>query len=307
VLPGLLERPLDAETLVEVLLRLLPDASRVEARLDESAQCRSPAGRRGRKVIARDILVGGLPRGELRLSVAAARAREAEAVVGLVGQLAEQRLAIDALASWRRHAHEVLVLGEAAGALVHAVNNHLNSALMQATLMQMKSEGELRDRAGAIRQESLLAAECLRPAQAIRPWSNNDLEEADLTAAVRSALSPELLARVELSLPAAPLWVAGAARAVERLVELMVRVGLRCVSTSAGLRIEAAPGRLAVHLPGVRGEAGGDGRLELPVETTSELGKVEREAVRWLVRMLETQVEVREEPGGLVWEVVWEE
>ena len=45
--------------------------------------------------------------------------------------------------------------------------------------MQMKSEGELRERAGAIRQESLLAAECLRPAQSIRPWSNDDPEQAD--------------------------------------------------------------------------------------------------------------------------------
>jgi hypothetical protein len=300
VLSGFLAGPLDAAGLVELLGGLLPAARWCEARLDDSREARGEEDAAGTRLEA-VLVVRGLARGRLTV-VLPAEAQEGEPVLALAARLAEQRLALADLAEWHRQAANLLTMGEAAGGLVHAINNHLNSMLMQAMLVQMRPQDDARERAVAIRKEGQLAAASTRAAQTIQPWMSGEPAQADLTAAARQALAaePDLARRVHSDLSDEAVLVRGSPWGLERLVGLVLRVGLRCLppGSSATLTIEGQG--LALRLP-----LAGDS-TELPPETLPGIGELEREAAHWLARQLGGREEFERLGKELAWRVNWE-
>lgn len=300
VLSGFLAGPLDAAALVALVGGLLPTARWHEAQLDDSREARGEPGAAGTRLEAA-LVVRGLSRGRLA-AILPAGAEEGESLLELAARLAQQRLALADLTEWYRQAADLLTMGEAAGGLVHAINNHLNSMLMQAMLVQMRPEEDTKERAAAIRKEGQLAAARTRAAQMVQPWMSPAAGQANLTAAARQALAaaPDLARRVEAHLPDESVLVRGSPWGLERLVGLLVRVGLRCLPPRSSARLTINPQGVALLLP-----LAGDG-AELPPETLPGIGELEREAAHWLSRQLGGREEFERVGEDLAWRVRWD-
>ncbi len=303
VLPGLVDGPLDAARLAGLLYELLPGASKVEVQLEGRESAHGETGTDG-EAIGVDVVAGGQPRGWLGARLPRERLAEGKAVLGVAAGLLGQRLALADLSGWRLRATELVTAGEAVGGLVHAVNNHLNSMLMQAMVLQLRAEGEVASRLAAICQEGKLAAARLRPVQALRPWPR-DREKADLAAVVRGVLAgnPELARQVRVRLPGEPVVVQASPAGAERLVWLVLRVGLRCLPGGASAALEVQGPLLALELP-IQGEPASEG-VALPPETLPGVGELEREAIHWLARQLAVRLEMEQAGGNLAWRVYW--
>jgi hypothetical protein len=306
VLPRLLHEPLSAAKLVELLHDLLPGASRVEVCLDEQQEAHGAAAPNQERITADVVVV--VPRGELAVTVPTGCTEEGRAVLGLAARMVEQRLALAELTSWREHALDLVTAGEAAGALVHAVNNHLNSMLMQAMVLQMRAPGDLVERIEAIRAEGKHAADRFRPVQALRLWAPDRAQRADLVRAVQRALAaaPELARHVQAQSFDKPVLVRGTTAGLERLVWLLLRVGVRCLPPGAAATIAVEGPAVVLELP-VPGQPAADGSIGLPAESLGGIGELERLAIHWLARQMAAHEDLGPGGIGLVWRVSWNE
>src|SRR5205807_707582 len=113
------------------------------------------------------------------------------------------------------------LLGEAAGALTHDLNNHLNSMVLQAAIVQAKVAEPLREMLTVIRQGGVKASALLRPIVEARVRRRERRVTADLNAEVRRVASARGL-RAELT-DGLPTLTADAVD-VRRLVELLAGV-----------------------------------------------------------------------------------
>lgn len=199
---------------------------------------------------------------------------------------------------------DLLTLGEAAGRLVHAVNNHLNGISMQAALLQTKVDEASRERLAIIRNLAGQAANQLRAVQEVRPWHVGADTRADLVVAVRTVLGawPELAGRSRAVLPEVPVLVSGSPAGLLRLVWLLGRIGLDCVHSDP-IELEVGPDLLLVTLPGVTPEPGEQAEPQLPVQ--DGLSELRRQAARWLARQMEGRLEARVHQGGMTLRVTW--
>jgi hypothetical protein len=307
LLPRALNGPLEPADLVELLSDLLPGASRIEVQVDTGQEAWGTANKRQEHITA-DI-VTTVPCGRLEATLPAEQVEEGQAILDLVAGLIAQRFALAELTHFCERARDLVTAGEAAGALVHAVNNHLNSMLMQAMVLQMRLQGDLAERIDAIRQEGKIASARLRPVQALRLWPGSKTDTADLVSVVQRVLArtPDLSRRVQVRLPEQPVRVRGTAEGLERLIAHMLRVGLRCLGADASVVLAVGERGVALELP-ISGSSEQDrANVELPPESLAGIGELEREAIHWLARQLAARVEIEPAGFGLVWRVSWPE
>jgi hypothetical protein len=251
----------------------------------------------------------GRHRGRLAVTVPARARQEAAALLELAARLVGLRLP-EAPADVQ-HLMELVTVGEAAGWLVHALNNHLNSMVLQAACVQMQVQEPLRAQAEHIRREGARAAARLRPLQAIRPWPARGGEMVDLAAVLRLVLPGEPdFRRVKATVPDEELAVAASTPGMRRLLTLLLRVVLRCTGPGETVRLEVrrgGPVEMVLTLPGVRFEGEGEGLDALPQELAPGLPQLEREAARWLVRQTGGHLESAQTAEGVTVTVRWGE
>ena len=191
---------------------------------------------------------------------------------------------LDEWSNWR----ELIILGEAAGGLVHALNNHLNSMMLQAACVELKAGVAVREAVEAIRQEGARASARLRPVQSIRPWQAESREQVDLAEVVKAALP----AGVEVERAGEPAAVQASRRALERIVWLLGRLGLEVAERPV---IQVGPGAHLELRTGI--DLGEEG----PMPDSAE-GYLRREALSWLVRQVDARMLVQ----GQVLVVTWQ-
>jgi hypothetical protein len=208
-----------------------------------------------------------------------------------------------------QHALELLIVGEAAGSLIHSINNHLNIMVLQAACVQMQAGPSVREPAEQIRREGAKAAERMRCLQTISPWPPREGERVDLIAAVRRVLDAEAVkGRVEARLPEGEMLVPASSMGMQRMLSLLLRVAMRAIPGTEKVRLAAARGdgvQLTVQLPGVAHDHEEE-CLGIPPEPQGGLHQLEREAARWLVRQMGGYLETTEVPEGVVLTVRWE-
>ncbi|MBY0227995.1 MAG: hypothetical protein K2W96_01810 [Gemmataceae bacterium] len=170
------------------------------------------------------------------------------------------------------------------GNVIHALNNHLNSLLLQASCLQLKHK-PLKEEVEPLRAEVKKAAALLRPLQTVRPWTKREKGDLDLVAVVRDVLAthPDEGLHLHVQWPDTPSQGRGAVGAVERLVLLMLRIGRRAASRAT---LAFQPQGLSLFLPGVAVVDGEEGRQELPPEADPGVPTLERLAAAWLSRQM---------------------
>src|ERR1700722_8291822 len=153
-LATLLDAAPSCQNVAAALLAVVPDALSAECELD-SATGKAGTARADGVIVHADIEVAGRRRGQLRVTVPPASQR-CEPVLSLAARLVALRLPPDP--DSQRQLMELVTVGEAAGYLVHAINNHLNSMVLQAACVQMQTQPPVREQAENIRHEGARAA-----------------------------------------------------------------------------------------------------------------------------------------------------
>lgn len=196
----------------------------------------------------------------------------------------------------------MFTLAEAVGDVVHSVNNHLNSLLLQAAILQMKITGEASEPLELMRQEAKAAAGLLRSLQAVRPWPARG-EQADLVEAARlvSASHPN----VDVELPDHPVLMDGSPMGLQRVVCLLMRLGERSAQPPNRPLLTVAADRLQLTVPGASLITDEEGKPALPVGGGPGLPDLEQRAARWLVRQVGRRLDYEEGPAGAVLVVRW--
>jgi len=263
------------------------------------------------------VVVLGQERGLVGIRVRTDRADRAAAVANLVAELLATRLRVLELEQRQRQQMSVLVLGEAAGSLVHAINNNLNSISVQASLLQMKLEGILRDKAEVIRREVSRAATRLQVVQQEQSWLTGSNQRCDMREITREFLAawPEFADWLDAHLPQQPVFLRGSPTVLGRVVWLLSAIGLACMPKEARAKLTLAPGLLQLTLPGVSPETpeesgAPDSRDKVeqtlpPIRSAEE--ELQREAFAWLARQLELRRDIVVDAAGLTIRLTWNE
>ena len=286
------------------LLRLLPGATAAQCQLNGAT---GSAGQAAGNFLTATVETEGRTRG--RLAVATPERENAEALLSLAARLVA--LQLPAHEEEQGRMMELVTVGEAAGWVVHALNNHLNGMVLQAACVQMLTQPPVREQAEQIRREGARAAARLRPLQAVRPWPAHEGQRVNLVETVREVLCAEpAMTRTAPRLPAEEILIPASAMGLKRMLTLLFRVALRCVprKEQMGLRVvKAESAELVLDLPGVRGEGEGEGLDRLPPDPREGLDQLEREAARWLVRQTGGRLEAAVGKDGMTLTIRWTE
>jgi hypothetical protein len=302
---ALLDAGISCEKVAAALLVLVPAAVGSECQLDGVAASAGQPGAEG--ILVRSAVeAAGKSRGQLSVRVPG-EGEGYQPVLALAARLVALQLP-DRLAQ-DPQALELLTVGEAAGSLIHSINNHLNVMVLQAACAQMQAGPPVREQAEQIRREGARAAERMRCLQAIRPWPARDGERVDLIAAIRRVLREEpQMHRVEAHFPAGQMLVPASAMGMQRMLTQLLRVAVRCMPGEKKVRVEVGRTEgvtLTVRLPGVAYHREED-CLGLPPEPQGGLHQLEREAARWLLRQMGSYLETTHDAEGAVVTVRWE-
>jgi hypothetical protein len=101
----------------------------------------------------------------------------------------------------RREVEDWLLVSEAMSGLAHDFNNHLNSMVLQAAVVQMKVDETTRAEVETIRQGALQVAKLLRPFQQFRDQRRQERTAVDLERLLREAAGSVAI-EVQAPLPA---------------------------------------------------------------------------------------------------------
>jgi hypothetical protein len=301
----LVDAGVSCEKVAAALLAFIPGAVAAECVLDGVAGCAGPPAEEGTTIRA-EVESAGRSRGQVSVTVPSEK-KEIASLLSLAARLVALRLPDDSVD--HQHAMELLTVGEAAGSLIHSINNHLNIMVLQAACVQMQAGPSVREQAEQIRREGAKAAERMRCLQTICPWPRREGEQVDLIATVRQVLDADpAMSRVEARLPEAEMLVGASAMGMQRMLTLLLRVAVRATPGTEKVRMAAARSdgvQLTVQLPGVAHHHEEE-CLGLPPEPQGGLHQLEREAARWLVRQMGGYLETTEGPEGVVLTVRWE-
>jgi hypothetical protein len=302
-LTALLDAGGRCEQVAGALLGLLPGATAAQCQLDGDS---SSAGRGAAdRFLTADVETAGVPRGRVGVALAAP-VEGAQQILALAARLVA--LSLPPAADELRQTLDLVTVGEAAGWVVHALNNHLNGMVLQAACVQMQTQSPLREQAEHIRREGARAAARLRPLQAVRPWPAREGEQVDLVRSVRDALREEGSGRIEAQLQGGEAVISASRMGVRRMLVLLFRVVLRSVGPAQKVRLaltRQGPVELSLALPGLRAQGEEEGLEGLPPEAENGVPQVEREALRWLIRQNNGRLETEQGDDGLRVTIRW--
>jgi hypothetical protein len=231
-------------------------------------------------------------------------------LLGMGVRLLERQLELEEVRAERDEVAEVGTAGEAVLGMLHTLNNHLNSMMLQAAAVQLRLAEPLRSEMQNIRREGTEAAARLRPLQTVRelPDGRGTADLNLLLAAVvreqpawAQRLTVDATEVPSLQLPAASLL---------RLLRLLSRVAVGCQNSTRAVavrtRCEGNEVKLLLELDGVQVSPESRGRLvDLPLNFGPGTTELERIAAQSLIRRLEGTVTVNNRATGLVISVAW--
>lgn len=139
----------------------------------------------------------------------------------------------------RRDWLELLTAGDAMLGLVHEINNSLNCMMLQASIVELKVTGSVKDDVAEIRRLGVRAAKQLALIQQFRDQCRNSRSPIDLNQFVREAFpeDPQPSSAPELALAEPPLTLSVNPGALSRLIRLLPRI-VRHRQPDAVLRIQ---------------------------------------------------------------------
>jgi hypothetical protein len=302
---ALLDAGTGCEMVATALLVLIPGAEAAVCRLDGVSAGAGQEGASGCRIQV-DVETAGQTRGELSVTVPAQNAGY-QPLLSMAARAVALQLPDGS--AHNSHLLELLTVGEAAGSLIHSINNHLNIMVLQAACVQMQAGSAVREQAEQIRREGARAAERMRCLQTVRPWPAREGERVDLVAALLRVLREESgLERVETRLLAGEVHVPGSVMGIQRFLTLLLRVAVRCTPIAEKVQLEVVWSggvEMTVQLPGVACQHEEE-CLGLPPEPQGGLHQLEREAARWLLRQMGGYLETTEGPRGAILTVRWE-
>jgi hypothetical protein len=285
-----------------------------------------PAGKVGRVVLGQgaEPLMGLVapfptPGGQGWLLLAVPRATpEADlgriaAFLALAADAVGLRLELAHLTETLHESADLLIVGEAMGGVVHGINNHLNSMVLQAACAQLKAGEGLKGELDLVRREGLQAAVRLRPLQQVRAVRRGAARvPCDLASAVREVLARhgDLAPQVNLSAEEAPVEVNSCAFPLRRLVWLLLRVALGLPGRAGGpvrLRVCRASSEphLEAEIDGPELPSGVAALDEWQLQGQGGVPELERTALSSLARCLEARLKVQGWPGGVTLAITW--
>jgi len=155
----------------------------------------------------------------------------------------------------RREWAELVTIGDALGGIVHDISNNLNTIMLQAALVQLKTDESLRADVAVIRHEGAQIAERLALLQRLREHWRNEQETVDLNAAIQDVV-PRFAADLQIrtALDTTPLTLRVNPAALKRLLALMMILVARNATTGAVIavttQIHGARIQLTISLEG---------------------------------------------------------
>jgi hypothetical protein len=302
-----------AQALAEWLCRLVPPARFSRCRLEVERSCGDGSAA---DVVVAPLRWGNGEQGELVVGLPRGTAASERAAIGTLLGLAAQGLAlhleVEALRAEREECADFVTVGEAMIGLTHAVNNSLNTMVLQTATVQLRVSPELSEQLMAIRREGAAAAARLRPLQQLR-HARQEGASSDLASSVRAALAeaPGVARRCAVELGAGLPRVAAFAGALRRVTTLLLRAGVSCLSSEKALlrvRTERDEQGVALVLEADGPFAGeSPGQLtDLPLALFDGHDQLERVAAEAMVKRLDGRLALsKREDGGLTIRVVW--
>jgi hypothetical protein len=233
-----------------------------------------------------------------------------EAYLQMAAQLLDRELHLQAMTAERDDSQDVATAGEAILGMLHTLNNHLNSMILQTAAVQMRMTDPIKSDLQNVRREGAEAAARLRPLQSVREVlagrGTSDLNLL-IVAVLREQstwshrITTDLGELPSLNLPAPALI---------RVLRLLYRVTLssRGASGTVPLRTWREDGKvcLTFDVEGVRLPVETSSRLiDLPLNLTSGAAELERIAAQSLLRRLEAELTLTSHNGGTVVCVTW--
>ena len=205
-------------------------------------------------------------------------------------------------------------VGEATLGIAHAMGNHLNTILLQTTIVQMQPEAERQQGLDLIRQKCRQMQQLLQPLQFAWQQQRQAVAPIDLneTAIEVQAEEPEGTSRVRLELtadrPSPPATPGG----LVRLVRLLLRTALQRQPTHAGpvvLRTAVVEGKVRLTIEDAGPDMPDLDRVELFHNEDSLFAAatpLEQQGLQSLLRLFNATLTASPRPGGgLILTVEW--
>ncbi len=304
-LSTLLDAGCSPEKIAAALLGLVPGALAAECQLDEATVRAGQPDAEG-ILVSVPLEAAGQHRGQLMVILPAKKAA-CQSLLSLAARLVAVQL--PPTNDDQRHMMALVTIGEASGYLIHAMNNYLNSMVLQAACIEMETKPPVSTQAENIRREGAQAAGRLRHLQAVHPWPARRGERVDILSALRQVIRDDPDGEsVEASLPDTEILLSTSAMGMKRLLTLLLRVARRCSVNKPHVRLslrESGSVELAIEMPGCQCNSEKDG-LHLPPEPEGGLHQIERDAARWLVNQSGGHLEVTQGPRGAILKVLWD-
>jgi signal transduction histidine kinase len=234
-----------------------------------------------------------------------------ETLLGLAAHALSAQRRAAAAREERREVNDLITAGDAALGLVHDLNNHLNSMMLQAAVVQMQVAEPLREELAPIRREGSQAATRLRLLLRFRDLRRQNRAPVDLHQLLGEVLAecPEFAGRVTAEADsAAPVSVLRLD--VKRLLTLLLRRVLACPALAgAGLRVRTAPADEGPGLQLIPVGAPAPEQLASCLDPAAAggdvLSELERTAFQTLLRQTGGQLRSGDTPAGPGLLVTW--
>jgi hypothetical protein len=203
------------------------------------------------------------------------------------------------------------LVGQAFIGLAHDLNNALNSMMLQASVVQLRSDERTRNDLAPIRQHGAQAAGLLRSLQHVAQERREQSYAVDLNAVVASVLEeePELRSRVAVQFAAEAATIPSTRSAVKQLVCLVLEGICAGTKSAVQVRIEKLADGAGLYLQVAEAPAGMAEEGSPPLADAvlwQNLDEVGRQAGQSLLRQLGGTLEVeRRAEGGVVLRAIW--
>lgn len=270
----------------------------------------------GLRPLAAAIHADDRPRGFLLIGLAGDAPAEdvmhAEALLAVCAPVLALRWELETVRAELTELTRFAQVGQAFIGLAHDLNNALNSMMLQASVVQLRSDERTRNDLAPIRQHGAQAAGLLRSLQQVVQERREQSYAVDLNAVVASVLEeePGLRPRVSVQFAAEAPTIPSTRSAVKQLVGLLLEGICAGTKSTVQVRIEKPADGAGLYLEVAETPAGmpeEDGPPLADAVLWQNLDEVGRQAGQSLLRQLGGTLEAeRRAEGGLVLHAIWE-
>jgi hypothetical protein len=202
-----------------------------------------------------------------------------------------------------RDANEAIVLADGMVGVLHDLSNRLNKASLQASVVQMQTEGEVREAVSQIRRDIAEAAALLRPFYLVRQRQREVGHSNNLNTIVSDVIAGQFSSwkRLRFQPAAQDALISGNPRALTRLMAYFLQLAQEGTNDSASLTLQTIVAPEVVQLTlGINKSISAISLLELfdpEAEVAFPNTWLLRQAFRSVLRMLNGAIKGDEQQG----------